>query len=1157
MAIPDSPPSRRTSFTEQPSFPTTTELELGNAKSESPELNSSVHELSNTARSSKGPEMKDLDDGATEIRHHVASAAPRLPSLKLDQVKAKATDTERQEKSPSQAVISEVGSSSTKPKFRPPVPARRTRSNEKSATSLEARDMFDPIDTESEKSQELRYLRSVKRLKGNGSLPSKSPGDHQSPYQEVLHGKSIIPSTLKPRPKLPADPQLRDFDGHNGPSSLANILNQTSSQARDVQEISNDSVEATPGQNRPQSGPRVSNNQADIANEPAVVFNMQIPSTPVNVLNRDIQRVHTMEVLPPLPQTEFSTPQSSSKMIQEPSIENSVGKEMETDRPNDIGDESIDLSPSHDLKEKGSDELEALAKVEDMKAPGKPYRGEKSKSKKPVEEISVAKGAEKEAENMKLAEGVEQEIARRKKVLREKRGDVIEAKLSQEKEKSIKPKDGKARKSKSRGEKAEEVKSSGKKSVTEGAKSKTVRAAKPEKEKAMMESLQAETTREAAIKTNRLTLSTTSPPRRQEARSNEATTETEVPDADEGRSGLLKPKGLSKKPDLDKSITLKSNGYTDAQSRSSATSNSRNDSIRSRKSMTPAFPGSSLSKPELLESKSSVRTPSRHITHPDSLLRSETVRPPSTASRPVAVSKDPSSLSSYPESTAETPAETDRKGVNNDLMNGKPRGSSKTKQESKSESYAGTSKKSKDKAIKDEKTQTKLNVSRDVKGKGRLDDPPVRPKAELQEPIILDSESEESNSSFSPDDDDPQMRIGKAGPSRKRKGPSHVAPSKEKASAKDLSTASIGKSVDKLAETTGNQASPAKDQAAKVRGNSLQESDVKTVPKTSTAVKAKTEEPRPKTIAKKATQGVAKSRIPAIKTEKVIEEQAPPPSRIIDPKIHATLPSSHNSSPRAPAQYMSNAVSISSDSSSDAGSGSQSESGSESESESDADASNLPPTQLKSDQMDGTASQPRTEMNANNGIVAQEVSLTNLAKSNESHIFSKRTPEREADEQLQRETRQSIRPRLRSASSISSQPVSDEEPTLSHPSVIDSGSVESRLRPSNCPYPSMTELREKRSEKMKSQLRTHGLVPMSTSNRLDPKVSPLTEAPSTSSSSSSEDDSDSDRSIHLETSKVATQGANHNSPDSKTTAFKTMKRILRGKQLRKRKRALC
>lgn len=1157
VAIPESPPSRKNFFIEQPCLPTTTELELGSAKSESPELDSSVHEVSTTVQSSKCPEMKDLDDVVTEIRHHATSAAPRLPSLNLDQAKAKAADTELPEKSSSQVVISEVGSSSTKPKFHLPVLAGRTRSNDKSATSSEVRDMFDPIDTESENSQALRILRGVKRLKGNESLPRISPGGHQSSYQNVLYGNPIIPSTLKPRPKLPADLQLRDFDGQNGPSSSVSILNQTSSQAQDIQEISNDSAEATPGQNRPQNGPRGSNSRADIANELAVIFNTQIPSTPVNPPKKDTNRVHAVELLPPLPQAEFSQPQTSSETMQKASIEKSAGREMENDGPNDIGDESIDLSPGRDLKEKGSHESEALTNLEDMKAPGKPRRGEKSKSKKLVDERTAAKGAENEAEKRKIAEGVEQEIARRNKVLREKRGDVTEAKLFEEKEKSIKLMDGKARKLKSRGEKVAEIKPA-EKTLVNGAKSKTVRAAKLEKEKAMVDSLEVEAIREAAIKTKSLTQSTTSPPRKEEARSSQAATETEVPNADEGRSGFLKVKDLSKEPDSDKPITLKSDSYPGAQSRSSATSNSRNDSTHTRKSMTPAFPESSLSKSELVKSKSFVRTPSRHITNPDSLLRSGTVHPSSATSRPVTVSKDPSPLSSSPDSTAKTPAETVRKGINHDMINENPRGNSnKTKPEPKSESYAGTSKKLKDKSIQDVKTQTKLNISRDVKGKGRLHDPPLRPKADLQEPIVVDSASEGSNASLSLDDDNPLMRIGKAGPSSKRKGSSYAAPSEVKASAKDLPTASIGKSVDKVAKTTGYQASSVKDQAAKVRRKSLQESDVKTVPKTSATVKPKTEKPRPKTSAKKATQGGATSHTPAIKTENVIREQASPTSRIIDPRIHATLPSSKDSSPRAPAQYMSKAVSISSDSNSDADSGSESESESEFESESDADASYLPSLQLKSDQTNGTASQQKTERNANNAIVAQEPSLTNLAKSNESHILSKRTPEREADEQLQRETRQSIRSRLRSASPISSEPASDEEPMPSHPSVTHGGSVKSRLRPSNCPYPSMTELREKRSEKMKSQLRTHGPVPKPTSDKLDPKLSPLTEALSTNSSSSSEDDSDSDRNVPLEPSKVAAKGSNNNSPDPKPTKFKTVNRLLKGKQLQKRKQAVC
>lgn len=1113
LAIPESPPSRETSLAENPSL-LTTGRELGDAKSGSPELDSSVHARSKADTTSKLSKKKGVDDEEFGIHNRSASAALNSPSWRSDHVNAKATDSELQEKLRGQAITSEIGASSSKPKFRLP---SRVESNDISATNSKARDIFDPIDTESEKPQELLNPRSIKRLKSNVSLPSKSPGGHQSLREDIHTGEPIISPTLQARKMLPVDLKLLDLHGKNDPSFLANILDQASSPANPVQENINGSVEGPPRHYRPQNLPLDSQNQAGAASEHASITSEQIISTLKIPPKRAVQIINSMEELPSQPQAGLSQPRKSSGVTREVPLGDCIGIIQETSRPDGIEEASFDLSLGQNPKEKQPGESVAMVEPQDPKTLEDSLRGKKSKPKHLGEEKSMAKSADKKWEELKFADKVRQENARREKVLQQIRGEAAEAKPLQGKEKPLKATDAKVRKSKVREEKHKEMKSSEKRRTDEGGRPEPVRAVKPEK-----------------------------------ARRDQAATETEMQHAVEGRSGSLMATGVSKKPEPVKPATPKSKMYSDVQTHSSVTSNSRNDAGHARKSMTPAFPGPALSKKMPAELMSSIRTPSRQSTNPDPLLQSNSVRTPSTLSRPRAFSKDPSTLS---KSTSGSLAETDRKGKKGGTENQRPRDSSRIKKEPSSESFLGTSKHTADKTPKQVKTQTKLNISRDVKGKGRLDDPPIYSKVESQEPIILSSEDEESASSFYSDDEIHRERV-KAGPSRKRKGPFGAEFSKDEASAKDISTSGLGATVSKLANTTEKQASPVGDQADKARRKTPEVSKVKMAPKLSTAVNQKSEEPRLKNPGENTIQRGAKPRLQAIKQESSIGERALPPSSIIDSRVGAAIPSSQNSSPRAPAQYMSKPVSISSGSDSNADSEAESESDSEFESETNADARKVPSPHLKPDERNGTASQQKTARNAPKELAAQENSTaqklggsssaplkansTSLANSGASQTFNKKNPEREADEQLQRECRQSLGPKSKRASSTSSQPTSDEEPTPSHPPVTNGRSVESRLRLSNYPYPSMTALRERRSEQLRSQHLTNGPVSEPISNKLDPELLAL--GSSSNSSSNSEDDSESDQ-----PSMVATKAARHNSPKSKPKPFKTMQRILKGK----------
>ena len=72
------------------------------------------------------------------------------------------------------------------------------------------------------------------------------------------------------------------------------------------------------------------------------------------------------------------------------------------------------------------------------------------------------------------------------------------------------------------------------------------------------------------------------------------------------------------------------------------------------------------------------------------------------------------------------------------------------------------------------KKQTKLNVKRDVKQKGRVIDPPSPLKPVVEEALVISSDSDDSVSEFysEPDDDVQEMGLAKAGPSSKKRAKS-------------------------------------------------------------------------------------------------------------------------------------------------------------------------------------------------------------------------------------------------------------------------------------------------------------------------------------------------------------------------------------------------
>lgn len=1111
LAIPESPSSRETPLTENPSL-LTTEHELGNAKSASPELDSSVHGKAKANNPSKSFEKQGIDDESFGIQNRSALAVSGPASLSSDPVHAKGADSNLEENLRAQAMISETSGSSSRPKFRLP---GRVESSDLSATSSKVRDLFDPIETEGEKPQEPQNFRRVKRLKSNVSLPSKSAEGHQSPHEDIRQGLPAFPHTLQGQKTLPVDLELLDLDGQNRPSSSANTFKQASSPTKAAQDIINGSPERPSGQFRPQNFPLELQNEAGAASECASIINEQIKSTITNPLKRGIQRTHPVEQAPLPTHAGLSQPPNLADMTGEVSLRDHTGERKQNTRSKNF-EASIDSSLGHNAKDKQPDDPVAVAVIEDPKSPEDSFSEKRPKSANLEDEKYTSKPTGEKSDEPKLADSVRRENERRKKILQEIQREVGQSKPLQGKEKPLKATDTKARKSKVRGENHKDMKSSGKRPVDNAGKPETVRAVEPNK-----------------------------------ARREETAKQAETRHAVEGRSGSLTTNGLSKKLEPLESVTPKRGTRSDAQTHSPVTSNSRNDTGRARKSMTPAFPGPALIKQTSVESRPSIRARSQPPIHPEVLLRDDTACTSRTVSRPIAVSKDhPSTLSSSQDIAPEFSTEKDRKSKTDGIVNARFRDISEIKKEPNSKLLADISKHSTEKTPKQVKTQMKLNVIRDVKGKGRLDDPPSRLQTKQQETIIVSSEDEKSASSFYSDENSHTKRV-KAGPSSKRKGLSREEFSNEKASTKEISATGLGSTRSKLVHTTEDRASLAKDQTINTRNKTSQGSKVKVKPKLSTATSPKNEEPRLKKPREKAVHERARSDLQAIKQENLIEEPALPPSSNVDPTVGTTIISPRNSSPRAPAQYMAKHVSISSGSESNADSETDPESGSESDSRSDseveseinASARKSPWNHLKSDERNGTASQRNPARDPHVGVTAQKkrassvftpfkANSSRLAKSSASKISNKSSG-READEQLQRECRQSVGPNIAKVSSTSSHPTSDEETKLSHPPNTNGDFVESKRRPSNYPYPSMTELKEKRSEKVRSQHVANNSVSKSTSPNVDPKL--LGQGNSSDSSSNSEDDSDNEQDARLDSTK------------SEQKPSKTVQRLMKSK----------
>lgn len=477
---------------------------------------------------------------------------------------------------------------------------------------------------------------------------------------------------------------------------------------------------------------------------------------------------------------------------------------------------------------------------------------------------------------------------------------------------------------------------------------------------------------------------------------------------------------------------------------------------RIRKSMTPPFPSSLTRKPR---PKSSVPSHSSLLRKPlnsDTLPRSAIKQNTSSGRHAVSFAEDSTTILDARRGTAPSDNKDSERGISSVMKVVKGEhatealaGSQAPKKNSEKSGAAST------KSTKKEKIESKLMVQRDVKLKGRVIDPPVPPKAPAPKEIVISSDSEYSVSSFY-SGDDVETRSARPGPSKRRK---------------------LTVQAESRKETTRLEVRPNPAPA-----ESLTKSEV-TQPSTRAPKIGRPDEKLPSTA---------------------VASSSP---ENIDPRILSFISSSERSSPRAPAQYMSRAVSVSSNSTSDI-------------SESDSDENNTSsPVETKGLPARGETRPDRIVPDTSAGVEilhADSVSLNGSQPSRSSKALSvsaqssepssgskSRRTEHAAEEQLQRESRQSMEPsQVVRPASLTSRSVAHKKPARTSVSDIPLTSFD---------FPRMTDLMKSQSTVATSGSGTqYSSYP--SSSKPDPRkraiLSPFSVSGSSSSGSSSDDEED-------------------------------------------------
>lgn len=511
----------------------------------------------------------------------------------------------------------------------------------------------------------------------------------------------------------------------------------------------------------------------------------------------------------------------------------------------------------------------------------------------------------------------------------------------------------------------------------------------------------------------------------------------------------------------------KTRNYSGAGSQNSTTPvGTRIGQDRMGKSMTPPYPSSLSSKSRLKSSAPSHGTSIRKSlisdTQPSSAIRQTS----SLGRRSVSFAED---------STAPSDSRGSNRGISSEMKAVKSEQAMAESQAPRNKSE--DSKAATTKVAKQEKIQTKLKIQRDVKLKGRVIDPPVPPEATTQEEIAISSDSNYSVSSFY-SEDDLETRNARPGPSKKRQSTARAESGKKPKRIKVESSSVPAKKLTKSKDTQLSTGAP---------------------PKIN-----RPEEKLPSTPLVNSTQ---ENSSPGVKVHRPNKDPSSAPVQNVDPQILSFVSSSERSSPRAPAQYMSRAVSISSLSTSDV-------------SESDSDDNNSPPLETKRKPVKEKTRPDRIVPDKSASVEMPHAHSVSLNGSQSSSRSSKALPlssrssestsgsdsrriERAAEEQLQRESRESMEPsQLVRPAILISRSVSNENPAKS---------PVYGLPPTNSDFPRMTDLIKKQSAVVTSgsgNQRSSYPLPSKPDASKRGTLSPFSVSGSSSSGSLSDDEED-------------------------------------------------
>lgn len=494
---------------------------------------------------------------------------------------------------------------------------------------------------------------------------------------------------------------------------------------------------------------------------------------------------------------------------------------------------------------------------------------------------------------------------------------------------------------------------------------------------------------------------------------------------------------------------------TETSRRTSGTPSNRHDAAVKRRSMTPLFPSTTMRpvKSALRSSDTSVR---RSVSFNDeavalnspTLMTAQAARPLRDSDMPAsagAAAKKGSSQQLEPHSS---PSDRASKKRESDISAGSKPHRPSSSQSATPLTYASSK----------SKVQTKLNVTRDVKLKGREIEAPRPPKpvtlAENEE-IIISSESERSASTFYSDEED-RTRPAKAGPSSKKKPSSSM----------------------------------------NLNGG---------------------------ITARRATPGKSTSGNKSVSTSNIVHEENVSPATAISIKVPSGRDPREMSTSRSPAQYMSRASSAHSHSGSNMGSRTVSEDGSEveiesqdgTESESGSDDDTQASDQLPSAPRDRPVSgrnsiQPRNSKDAD--IPKPEKTPHSPAASTEGSVPSEESESEDEDEDLANQMEQQLQ---RDCRQMTEPPQRRKQPALplAKPATPNAAPAPSQTR-----FPSLSGLRSRAPKPTANTAAAPRPTTLATSNgtKLRPtqssqpgNQSSMSESDeSSSSSSSSDDDSD-------------------------------------------------